>query len=197
MCKNNICFIGISQYCSDPIFVHQSQPDGYVSFGWIRIGKFCHLWCEFHLELRVRSNVFSVSYQKDLVLSQNIICGLFFRLHEQFISPIISFKDFSFRFSVFFGIQFFCPFFRSFSCLRISVFISVWSSFSPRLSTAGSQNVFCWCSGWFAWSSYVCGQIRITFGLIRRVAMSTGLTNLDCSGVTKENLAIFAFTLII
>ena len=109
MCKNNICFIGISQYCSDPIFVHQSQPDGYVSFGWIRIGKFCHLWCEFHLELRVRSNVFSVSYQKDLVLSQNIICGLFFRLLSNLL--VQSYRSRIFRFDSAFslGFNFFVP----------------------------------------------------------------------------------------
>ena len=97
-----------------------------------------------------------------------------------------------------------CGFSFSFCCnshssFKIRVWIGVCSSMLPGFLGVGNQKVLaCW-SGLFVLSSSVRYVIRSgsPSGIILGVAMSTGLINLDCSGVTTENSAIWVFLLIV
>ena len=97
-----------------------------------------------------------------------------------FLDPALS-VGFSFSFS-----------FDSFNFLRIDLCFGVRTSVLPEFLRVGNHNGLLCCSGW----PVLCSSFRYVVkcglhpGIILRVAVSTGLLKLDCSGVTTENSAI-------
>ena len=107
------------------------------------------------------------------------------------------FKSFIRDSKSFFGFSFsFCC--SSRSSLKNRVCIGVRSSVLPGFSGVGNQKVELCCSGLFVQSNSLRQVVRSgsPSGIILRTAVSTGLTNMDCSGVTRENSAICVFFLI-
>ena len=82
--------------------------------------------------------------------------------------------------------------FSLFNSSKIRICIGVRSSFSSGFSFVGNQNVLVRCSGLPVPSSSIMYVVRSgpLPGITLRNALSTGLMNLDCSGVTTENSAI-------
>ena len=80
----------------------------------------------------------------------------------------------------------------SFNSLRILACIGVCSSGFPGFSGVGNQNVLSCCSDLFVLRSSFKYAVMSgsSCGIILRIAISTGLMCLDCSGVTTENSAI-------
>ena len=81
--------------------------------------------------------------------------------------------------------------FISFSSLRFLVYIGVWPSFWPEFSGVRYQNaVFCCCVLIVLKCSFrYAVRIGSPSGIILRIAITTGLMNLDRSGVTTDNSA--------
>ena len=91
----------------------------------------------------------------------------------------------------------------SFSCssrssFKVRVCIGVLISALPGFSGVGNHKMLFCCSGLFVLSNWLKEAVRSgsTSGMKLRIAVSTGLMDLDCSGVTTENSAYCVFFLI-
>ena len=112
-----------------------------------------------------------------------------------FLSNQSSSSTFFFRDSVSsFGFTFFSI--NSCFSLRVRLRIGVWLPVLPSLISVGDQDVILFCFGLFVSMSSFRYVVRSGSPLrfIWRTAASSGLMNLDCSGVTTEILASSVFT---
>ena len=150
--------------------------------------------CESQLELRVHPNVHSMSGEKVIIVNLNIFSCWFFNFCQQCISPIKSFKElFHSGFSVILRIEVFISFNFS-NSLRIGV----WSSVFQGFSSVRKQISLFRCPGLFVPRSSFRQVVRSrsSSGFVLRIAMPSGLINLDCSGLTTENSSIRVFVFI-
>ena len=129
-----------------------------------------------------------------MILNQNLFNCLFFHFSKKCIGPIKSCEKFASGFYALLWIKFSLVLkfiqFPEDSCLYWSMILR-----PSRIFRCWNQNVLSCYSGLFVLRSSFRYAVRSRSpcGILLRIAISTGLMCLDCSGVTTENSAMCVF----